>query len=322
VAAAESEVAQPPTDFLPLALPGGFMALNGPFFGRRRAGGLDLGFVVEERHTNPAKVSHGGMLMSLARLQLAAGAAAGAGLDHLPRMMALSFDFLAPAPVGAWVEGETEVLHTTRNLVFLRGLLRIGGQPVLRASGVGRRGEEGAVALETLFAAAPPPPDLAPPPDDRAAGFRRLRMPGLFNASLAPLYGRLEDEDRSFVKGFRVGPRHDDGRGFCHPGVVLSVADMHTGFASLVHDDLRSFVPSISLNFDLIDRPRVGEWVELRTNFVNTAEPYTVADVVVSAGQGDARRPAAVRPLMRGNGFMRIAPSLGIEFDRGALFED
>ena len=306
-----------PAGFLPLALPGGFMALNGPFFGRRREDGLDLGLTIEERHTNPAKVSHGGMLMSLARLQLAAGAATAAGLDHLPRMMALSFDFLAPAPVGAWVEGETEVLNVTRNLVFLRGLLSIDGQPVLRASGIGRRGEEGAIPLQNLFAAAPPPPDLTPGPDDRATGFRRLRMPGTFNASLAPLYGRLEDDNRTFIKGFRVGSRHDDGRGLCHPGVVLSVADMHTGFASLVYDDLRSFVPSISLNFDLIDRAQVGEWVELRTNFVNTAEPYTVADVVVSAGQGEAQRP-----LMRGNGFMRIAPSLGVEFNRSRIFED
>jgi acyl-coenzyme A thioesterase PaaI-like protein len=232
-------------------------------------------------------------------------------------MMALSFDFLAPAPVGAWVEGESEVLHTTRNLVFLRGLLRIDGRPVLRASGIGRRGEEGAVPLENLFGEAPPPPDLVPGPDDRAAGFRRLRMPGTFNASLAPLYGRIEDDGRTFVKGFRVAARHDDGRGFCHPGVVLSVADMHTGFASLVHDDLRSFVPSISLNFDLIDRARIGEWVELRTNFVNTVEPYSVADVVVAAGEGEDRRP-----LMRGNGFMRIAPSIGVEFDRSKIFED
>ncbi|MAG96135.1 MAG: hotdog domain-containing protein [Alphaproteobacteria bacterium] len=313
----DSAVPAPPPDFLPLSLPGGFMALNGPFFGWRRDDGLRLGLVIEERHTNPAKVSHGGILMSLARLQLAAGAAVGTGLDHLPRMMALSFDFLAPAPVGAWVEGETEVLHTTRNLVFLRGLLSIDGQPVLRASGVGRRGEAGAVALENLFGGPPPAANLAPSPEDRASGFRRLRMPGLFNASLAPLYARLEDQDRSFIKGFRVSGRHDDGRGYCHPGVVLSVADMHTGFASLVYDDLRSFVPSISLNFDLIDRAQVGEWVELRTNFVNTAEPYTVADVVVSAGQGEAQRP-----LMRGNGFMRIAPSLGVEFNRSRIFED
>ena len=50
--------------------------------------------------------------------------------------MSLQIDYLAPAPKGAWVEGQAQVLRTTRSLVFAQGLVTADGQTVARVSGV------------------------------------------------------------------------------------------------------------------------------------------------------------------------------------------
>ena len=54
--------------------------------------------------------------------------------------ISLQTDFLAPAPLGSWVQGEAEILKVTKNLVFSQGLVRADCRMVLRASGVFRRG--------------------------------------------------------------------------------------------------------------------------------------------------------------------------------------
>src|SRR6185437_6901924 len=78
-----------------------------------------LGFRVEERHCNPAKICHGGMLMTFADMQLPFGIRLQALSDpgFLPTV-SLSAEFMAPAPLGSWVQGRTDVLKTTRNLAF------------------------------------------------------------------------------------------------------------------------------------------------------------------------------------------------------------
>ena len=55
----------------------------------------------------------------------------------------LTCDFIAPAPVGAWLEGRTEVLRVTRNLVFAQALLTADGTPVARTNGILKIGSEG-----------------------------------------------------------------------------------------------------------------------------------------------------------------------------------
>jgi acyl-coenzyme A thioesterase PaaI-like protein len=50
----------------------------------------------------------------------------------------LACDFMAPARLGAWVEGRAEVARMTRNLLFAQGLATADGEPCLRANGIFR----------------------------------------------------------------------------------------------------------------------------------------------------------------------------------------
>jgi uncharacterized protein (TIGR00369 family) len=131
-----------PPGFAPIRLGpnNGFVDVNGPLYGKIQDERLLLGFRVELRHCNPADVCHGGMLMTFADMLLGIGANYQAKLGRFLPTVNMSADFLAPAPLGAWVEGSVDVLRTTRNLVFAQCLLTADGAPAMRASGIMKLG--------------------------------------------------------------------------------------------------------------------------------------------------------------------------------------
>ncbi|HSZ75687.1 MAG TPA: PaaI family thioesterase [Rhizomicrobium sp.] len=143
-----------PEGFSALNFPVSFIELTGPLYGKRDGKYFRLGFRVEQRHCNPANICHGGMLMTFADMQLPFGIRLQADIDpgFLPTI-SLNADFLAPAPLGAWVEGQTEILRTTRNLAFAQCMVTADGAPVLRASGLFKiASNKGDVApLERIF---------------------------------------------------------------------------------------------------------------------------------------------------------------------------
>lgn len=111
-----------------------FVSINGPLYGRVTDGRFVLGFRVEERHCNPRRQCHGGMLMTLADMTAGIGVNVQEKLHRFLPTIKLEGDFIAVAGIGDWLEGTCEVLRTTRNLVFANVLIRNDSQPVMRAS--------------------------------------------------------------------------------------------------------------------------------------------------------------------------------------------
>ncbi len=129
-----------PAGFAPLTLGGEFVVANGPLYERAEADGVPwaLGFRVLARHTNTMGICHGGMMATFCDMLLPIGAFRRVAELHdrfLPTV-SLQIDYLAPSPKGAWVQGEAQVLRTTRSLVFAQGLVTADGAPVARVSGV------------------------------------------------------------------------------------------------------------------------------------------------------------------------------------------
>ncbi|HMA07360.1 MAG TPA: PaaI family thioesterase [Ramlibacter sp.] len=130
-----------PEGFKPTRIGGAFMALNGPLYARMQGERLQLGFRVEPRHTNPLNICHGGMLATFADMLLPCVAIYQAATERrfLPTI-SLQADYLAAAALGDWVQGEGEVLRTTRNMVFAQGLISADGVPAMRVSGIFKLG--------------------------------------------------------------------------------------------------------------------------------------------------------------------------------------
>lgn len=126
-----------PDGFAPFKLAMGFVGANGPLYGKWADGRLLLGFRVELRHCNPGQVCHGGMLATFADmcLPIAARFQTNADMGFLPTVN-LTCDFLAPAPLGSWVEGRADAIKMTKNLLFAQGMATADGAPVLRANGI------------------------------------------------------------------------------------------------------------------------------------------------------------------------------------------
>ena len=131
-----------PAGWIPFAINDGFIGVNGPLYVRREGDGVVLGLRVEMRHCNPNKVCHGGMLMTFADMMLPIGARFAANLPaiFLPTIN-LTMDYLAPAPLGSWIEGRTRLLRVTRNLVFADGVITDGETIVARTNGTFKIGK-------------------------------------------------------------------------------------------------------------------------------------------------------------------------------------
>ena len=117
---------------------GGFIGVNGPLYARRTEAGFQLGFRVEERHCNPMRICHGGMMATFCDMLLPISAhVMSKELAHrfLPTIN-LQIDYLAASPLGAWVQGEAQLLRATRSLVFMQGLVHADGVSVARVSGI------------------------------------------------------------------------------------------------------------------------------------------------------------------------------------------
>ncbi|HJV61289.1 MAG TPA: PaaI family thioesterase [Albitalea sp.] len=127
-----------PPGFVPLPAGGEFISANGPLYLLHRGDEVLLGFRVEARHTNPLGICHGGMMASFCDMLLPMTAhrrVSEISRRFLPTV-SLQIDYLAPTPLGAWVQGEAQVLRTTRTMVFAQGLVSADGVPVARASGI------------------------------------------------------------------------------------------------------------------------------------------------------------------------------------------
>ena len=139
--AAQTSSELPPAGFEPVSIGGAFAIHNGPLYARWHEGQIEFGFRVGARQVNPGNNCHGGMLSLFADILISTAAQYQTDIPRqfLPTV-SLAVDFMAPAPLGSWVQGEADILKVTKNLIFSHGLVRADGNIVLRTSGVFRRG--------------------------------------------------------------------------------------------------------------------------------------------------------------------------------------
>jgi uncharacterized protein (TIGR00369 family) len=97
-----------------------------------------MGFRVQAHMCNPAGGLHGGMMMTVADLVGTMGGGTLAGIRKFLPTVNMTFDFVAPARIGDWVEGRPELVRVTRSLLFTNIYLTVGEQKILRASSIAK----------------------------------------------------------------------------------------------------------------------------------------------------------------------------------------
>ena len=127
-----------PDGFKPRRFGDGFIAVNGPLYLKKLERGILLGFRVERRHCNPMGICHGGMIATFCDMLLPISAhylSPELERRFLPTIN-LQVDYLAASKLGAWVQGEAQLLRATRSMVFMQGVVSADGEPVARVSGI------------------------------------------------------------------------------------------------------------------------------------------------------------------------------------------
>ncbi len=129
-----------------LATPAGFIVMRmpanpfidgiGPLYGRLDGERFVLGIRVEKRHCNPGGTCHGGMIMTLSDMLLLMGSNIEGRVNRYFTTVNVTCDFIAPAPLGSWIEGRMQVLRVARSLVFSQGLFTVGETIIARANGI------------------------------------------------------------------------------------------------------------------------------------------------------------------------------------------
>jgi acyl-coenzyme A thioesterase PaaI-like protein len=83
-------------------------------------------------------MGHGGMLSSFADIVLCLGGFEQAKVSGFFITISLTTDYLAPAPLGAWLQCRPELVRATRSMTFVQGVFTADGAPCLRANGIFR----------------------------------------------------------------------------------------------------------------------------------------------------------------------------------------
>lgn len=113
-----------------------FEAQSGPYYFREEEdGSIRCAFRAEKKHMNGGGFMHGGCMMTFADFALFALAWRELDGTHAVTV-SLGGEYVGPAHVGDLVECTGEVVKSGKSMVFVRGLISTGGEPMMTFSGV------------------------------------------------------------------------------------------------------------------------------------------------------------------------------------------
>jgi len=125
----------PPEGFAPLPTGPGYNSYFGPIYGKMLDGRLRLGMRIGRRHINPHDTCHGGVLASFADMQVYVSQQARSDLRQiLMPTISMSLDYISPAALGDWLEGNTTLLRATKTTLFQQTLAAVGDRIIFRSS--------------------------------------------------------------------------------------------------------------------------------------------------------------------------------------------
>ncbi len=116
---------------------GTFSGHAGPFY-FREDGIPGVGFFSEPHHANQAGIVHGGALLTLADMALFNICFCALG-PFKAVTVTLNSEFMAPGPIGAFIEATGETVKTGKSLLFVRGLVAAKGETLMSFSGTLKR---------------------------------------------------------------------------------------------------------------------------------------------------------------------------------------
>ena len=114
----------------------GYLDLIGPVFEAGEGADYRLGLRVDGRHVNTRGTCHGALFSALADVYLGRLAAMSTTPPLALVTAHLGLDFIASAPIGAWLEAVGQVDRIGKTLAHSSGRILADGKIALRCAGV------------------------------------------------------------------------------------------------------------------------------------------------------------------------------------------
>jgi len=92
-------------------------------------------------------------------------------------------------------------------------------------------------------------------------GFEPLFRTSPFLETVGPFFHRRA-VDGSFIIGLRVLPRHANGRGVAHGGLLMTLLDVTLGYGAAFSETPPANLMTANLTADFAGGARIGDWVE------------------------------------------------------------
>jgi acyl-coenzyme A thioesterase 13 len=125
-----------PGDFKQSGRSSGYLDLIGPIYEAGEGATYRLGLRVDHRHVNSRGFCHGALLSALADVHLGRLAATSTNPPLALVTAHLSMDYIAAAPLGAWLEAVGQVDRIGKTLAHSSGRILADGKLALRCAAV------------------------------------------------------------------------------------------------------------------------------------------------------------------------------------------
>ncbi len=94
--------------------------------------------------------------------------------------------------------------------------------------------------------------------------------------------------------GLLIEPRHANGRGTLHGGVLATLADVGMGYAMAFSSDPPLPLITASMNLDYLGSVKIGEWLSVRLEHSKRGRQMAFATVVLEVGERTVARANGV----------------------------
>lgn len=109
-----------------------------------------------------------------------------------------------------------------------------------------------------------------------------------FTDVIQPCYRRVEGETLSL--GLRVEQHHCNMMGFCHGGVLMTLADIAAASGVNVACGKTAGSPTLNLSLDFISAGRLGQWLEAQISQTSIKRRFGFCSGVINNANGVVAR--------------------------------
>jgi uncharacterized protein (TIGR00369 family) len=124
--------------------------------------------------------------------------------------------------------------------------------------------------------------------DQIPAGFELLPTGLGFTDTIQPCYRRVEGDILSM--GLRVEQHHCNMMGFCHGGVLMTLADIAAASGVNLACGKKAGSPTLNLSLDFISPGRLGQWLEAEISQASIKRRFGFCSGVINNKEGVVAR--------------------------------